>query len=163
MVFSSSSQVTSTLHILNVKLRLMQKNTAEASIVSWGFSNRLVKDKINPPRVLRIREWSEGLTHKEHLQRHMSSNRYDIWARDKLMIGLATKYNVYLKFLINCVLVSKSSTLLSCEAATSSYSLNRHGLRSKPLPRIYCIVVSEGLSNSTMRYQGKVIPRIWFL
>lgn len=91
--------------------------------MSWGISNRQVKDKMNPPRVLRIREWSGGLTHKEHLQRHISSNRYDIWAANKLMIGLATRYNIYLKYLmiyarlIKGFQASNSSTLLDFEAA----------------------------------------------
>ena len=140
----------------------MQKSTQKASIVSWGISNRLVKDKMSSPAspmMLTIREWSDVLTHKEHLQRHMSSNRWDIWVRDKLMIGLAINYKVYPEYRMICVLVSNSSTLLGCEAAISSYPLNRHGSRSKHLPRMYCIVVSRGLSNSTMRYEGRTNPK----
>ena len=51
-------------------------------------------DKMGSPatlRVLRKKERSEVLTRKEHLQRHMNPIRCDIWAVNKLMIGLATK------------------------------------------------------------------------
>ena len=105
-----------------MKSRLMQKNAGGASIVSWGISNRLAKDIMNSPtspRVLTKRDWSEALTHKEHLQRHMSSNRYDVRAANKLMVVLATKYNVYLRSLMIRVLVSNSPILLGCEAATT--------------------------------------------
>ena len=82
----------------SVKLRLMQKNTPEASVVSWGMHNRLVKVEMSSPASqLRMRKWNDVLTHKEH--RHMSPIQHDIWAAYKLMIGLATKYNFYLKFI----------------------------------------------------------------
>ena len=91
------------------------------------------------PRVLRKTERREVLTHKEQLQCHRSPNQCDIWAANKLMIGLATMYSIYLKYPMIYMLV-----------ATSRYPLNRHSSGSRPLARICWVAAFEGLSKSTM-------------